>query len=572
MKFLGKLRIRNQILLSMLIVSAASIGLLGNLVYYLSKNTIENNYKNACTYNLRVSSEIMDIQLDNIVDLTRSVLQNTSFQQAMLSEVNKEGNIEFSGQNLPALKHILNNLLSQDVYIEGISVVNEKGNCMFGAAQNNYNSQYYEYYRNNNILTEEFMKQADEAKGREVFFGYNVLGSSGEREGISFVKKLLRPGDYQAMGYMIVNIRKKLLDRSFGQELDGYQTNHYLILDKESKNPGIYYSGEESLMEETIVEWMEEGESDKFIFSSYVNGTTGWEAVYVIEKEELAKESAYIGGISLAAGVVLVLFSYYVSSMIATRISRPLKTLEKSIQAVGEGQRHIEEVFDDSEIGKIGLKFKEMVNNNLELQERLLSSEINEREAQLLYLQAQINPHFLYNTLDSVYCKAVINEDEEVAEMVLALSNMFKLSINHGKRFISIKDELQRIKEYMYIQDMRYRRFQYIEEVDAEMLQEEIITFVLQPFIENAVHHGLEPKLGNGMVKLGGWMKDNILYFTIEDDGVGMKDLSSVEGGYGICNVRERIRLFYGEEYGVSFESIPYKKTTVTIRLPVMKK
>ncbi|MFQ9510169.1 MAG: sensor histidine kinase, partial [Lachnospiraceae bacterium] len=266
-------------------------------------------------------------------------------------------------------------------------------------------------------------------------------------------------------------------------------------------------------------------------------------------------------------GIIILCFG--LARAISGKITSPLSLLEQTIQMVGEGKRHITEEFDDSEVGVIGRKFKEMVNNNLELSDRLLSSQLNEREAELLLLQSQINPHFLYNTLDSLYCMAMIHEDDQIAEMVLALSNTFKLSLNNGEKFITVEDSVQRIKEYMKIQNMRFlNRFELKLDISEEIRHEKIINFILQPFIENAMYHGLEPKVGKGSIQMSGWKEENKIIFTIEDDGVGISDLTVLEQGYGIQNVKERIHLIYGDTYGVSVESHVGIGTKITIIIP----
>jgi two-component system sensor histidine kinase YesM len=169
---------------------------------------------------------------------------------------------------------------------------------------------------------------------------------------------------------------------------------------------------------------------------------------------------------------------------------------------------------------------------------------------------------------------AVIHGDDDIAEMVQALSDTFKLSLNKGDRFIRVRDEIERIRAYMKIQNMRYHdRFDLQLEVDDSILDEKILTFILQPVVENAVYHGLEARVGAGWIhiqgtRIPGETKDS-LQFIISDNGVGMEDVSKVDKGYGINNIRERIRLLYGNSYGLKFESTPHVGTRVTITVPV---
>ena len=305
------------------------------------------------------------------------------------------------------------------------------------------------------------------------------------------------------------------------------------------------------------------------MFSTARNTTTDWRFVNVIEKNELSTTSRYLRNVVFLLGGVLVLLGFILARMLSETITKPLKQLEQTIYDVGEGERHVSAVFDDSEVGRIGNKFKEMVNTNLELSEHLMATKLNEREAELLLLQSQINPHFLYNTLDSIYCVAMIHGDDQIGEMILALSNNFKLALNRGEKYISVENSVRGVEEYMKLQNMRYNnRFDLQIQVDPEMMPQRIITFILQPFVENSVYHGLEPKIGKGKVRLSGVRKEGSLVFQIIDDGVGIADLSKLESGYGIRNVKERIQLNYGPQYGVEFASTPGEGTTVTITIP----
>ncbi len=565
MDLLKKLKIKDQILLAMIIGSLLSSAVLGVAIFNISKITIENNYKNSHTYNLQVSSNIIDIQLKSIIELGRSVLNNDSFKKALTGEENNKNGRYFSSINSLTISRTVSEIASHDVLIDGITIINENGNLLFFSKRSIPSGYYKYYYSKDNFLENAWIQKARGAKGKEVFYGYNVLIPDQEGDTISYVKNLINPRNGSSMGFMVVNIRKKLLDKAFGTLNEGYSTNRYMIIDENSIYPSVYFNGDQSAKNIILEDYLKKNTRGKYLFSSYLNDSTGWMAVNVIEKEELKRDSAYIGEVILVVVFMLILLSIYISRIISNQISKPLNILERTIEAVGEGHRHIEDEFDNSEIGIIGNKFKEMVNNNLELRERLLNAQINEREAELLLLQAQINPHFLYNTLDSLYFMAIIKHDDDIAKMVLALSNTFKLSLNKGDKFISVRDEVSRIKEYMTIQNMRYNdRFELILDIE-EIRDYKIINFILQPFVENAMYHGLEAKIGKGFIKIEGRHEEGNLYFKIIDNGVGMEDLSVLDNGYGVKNVKERIKLFYGDEYGVSFTSEQNVGTTVSI-------
>ena len=142
---------------------------------------------------------------------------------------------------------------------------------------------------------------------------------------------------------------------------------------------------------------------------------------------------------------------------------------------------------------------------------------------------------------------AVIHNADDMAEMVMALSDTFKLSLNQGNKLIYVKDEIAKIKAYMKIQNMRYHgRFEFVLDVAEDIMDLKILSFILQPVVENSMYHGLEAKRGNGRISVKGYRDGDSLHFILSDNGVGIKDMAELEKGYGVRNIRERIRLFYG--------------------------
>ncbi|MEE0301633.1 MAG: sensor histidine kinase [Blautia sp.] len=561
-----QLSIQNQIFLSMFLITLLGVGVLMNIVYKASVDAIEQNYRASYQSTLKNSSRVLDMNLKNIVDVGRSFLNDKSFQQ-ILENGNKYGGSKFSSGDRTKLRKVANEMASQQVWVNYIVFTDLYGHVYQLNNINQGTYDFYMYYADKDILKEDWVKAANEAKGREVFFKDSIL-AVGSKAGFCYAKYMINPSDGEGMGYMVVGLSQKLLGKSFVMGNESFNSSNFMVLDEEGKL--IYFVGNEE-RETAIMEAFSNPEKNSlYLFSSVTNYTTGWSIVNVVEKNELSEESKGIRLISfLVAGCVLIV-GFIMARIISRTISQPLKQLENTIAQVGEGERHITEEFDYSEVGRIGQKFKEMVNTNLELSEHLMAVKLNEREAELLLLQSQINPHFLYNTLDSLYFVAIMHGDDQMAEMVEALSDNFKLALNNGNKYIKVADSVKWMQGYMKLQNMRYNnRFELFVDISREILQRETITFIFQPFIENAMYHGLEPKIGKGKISLRGWQEQNNMIFTIEDDGVGIDDMSRLENGYGVRNVIERIKLNYGEKYGVTFESSPGKGTKVTIVVPV---
>ncbi|MDL2301987.1 sensor histidine kinase [Lachnospiraceae bacterium OttesenSCG-928-D06] len=573
---LKKKSIKQQILLAMMLICVISAVALGSIIFTFSKKTIESNYQRACEYNLDVSSGIIEIYLKNIVELSRTLLNNNSFKNAFLWETSD--NRYFSAKNATILDRELGDMGEQNVYIQNIGVVNLNGNLNYFSKLNLLSGRMQKYYKEEHILDSDWIAVAAEAEGKEVFYGYNVLFDDNDST-FSLIKELRNPSNGEVMGYLVINIKKSMFEMAFGKTDEGYTTNRYMIIDRKintSKDGEdgtlIYFNGDLRSKEAILHNYMN-GNASGYLFSECHNNISDFEIVNVIEKSELSRDSSYIGLVTVLVCITMMLLCSIIANGISRLISRPLVVLEKTIQTVGDGNFKVEAQFDESEIGKIGNQFKHMVNNNLDLHEKLLQSEIREKEAELLLLQSQINPHFLYNTLDSLYFMAVISQADDIADMVQALSDNFKLSLNKGDKLIRVEDEIRKIEAYMKIQNIRYHnRFELEMEVEEEILGEKILTFILQPIVENAICHGLEPKVeDNCFIILEGFRRKNELIFLIKDNGVGMDYVEQIETGYGIRNTRERLRLFYGEEADMEFYSEKGKGTEVVFRIPVIE-
>lgn len=563
-----KHNIREQIFLSMLFLTVLGVGVLGIVSYYITKNSIEQNYRQSYETTLKNSSKVLELKLTPIVENVRAVLDDPELKQILNGKQEYSGN-KFLLEDQRRLKRITENITLQEKAVNGIAVMDFFGHSYFRSNINIGAYGFYTYYDNHNLAEEDWFAEVSVAAGKEVFFGEGVLGGIDQTGEISFAKVLNDPETGEPMGCMVVNLSNSIFRDAFVKGDEGYETSAYMIVDEKRGDKLVYIDGGNGNTEKIMKAFSENPENSRYVFSKASNGRTGLSFVNVIEKNELSKTSKYLRNLFFLMAGVIGALSFFSARLISNSITNPLKKLEQVIYDVGEGERNISEEFDDSEVGRLGQKFKEMVNTNLELSERLMAGKLNEREAELLLLQSQINPHFLYNTLDSIYCVAMIHGDDQIGEMILALSNNFKLSLNNGEKYMTVDAAVRRIEEYMKLQNIRYNnRFDLQVDVQEDIRPSKVISFILQPFVENAMYHGLEPKIGQGSIRLEGKREGENLVFRIMDDGVGIEDMSRLEKGYGVRNVIERIHLNYGEQYGVTFESEKGKGTTVKIVVP----
>lgn len=558
--------IQQQIQTAIIAISIISMLTLGVSIFALTTNKIVENYQQDFYYSLQTSDNIVELQLNSIIEGMRNLLLKEPYMNA-LSEAGQEKGSYFSSKETRILERSVNELTLQQASVQEVLSVSLDGKLHIHSKKSDL-SQYTSYYRNGEILKQDWIKEAQDADGKEIILGSNAL--TGKDDTLSIVKYLRGSQEGSGVGYLIVNVSKNVFKKAF-ENRGNYKTNCFMVVDENADNRLIYFQGDESYKEDIYEAYASDpslADKTSYVFSSRGSFVNGWKLVSGIQASELNAQKINVG--VLIAVMILVLFGIgmFVSHTIARKIYMPLKKLERTMQSVEEGTRNITEEFDDSEIGLLGQKFKEMVNNNLVLRERLLYAKIKQREQELHLLQEQINPHFLYNALDALYCMAIVHEEDEIATMVAALSDNFKLSLNKGNNLITVKDELDHIRAYITIQNMRYKdKFHVQIQVEANLMEKKILKLLLTPFVENAVYHGLETKLGEGNIWITGHEEDGRMIFVVMDDGVGVDDMSKLDKGYGINNVRERIGLYYGKKSEVTITSEAGRGTRVKIVL-----
>lgn len=339
------------------------------------------------------------------------------------------------------------------------------------------------------------------------------------------------------------------------------------------------FSGKNQNYDLTYSEFLEQrdrGSADYTILCEQSN-TTGW-TVWLYQPVGLAGESmrpiGVMAGVTILICIFAAVLAYFITSgMVSGRIER----LTCLMQEVQEGSMDMQVGSDDrDEIGMLYRGFGSMMKRIRTLINEVYLSKITQKEAELKALQAQINPHFLYNTLSLINWKALAAGEEDISRMTLAMSTFYCTALNRGRNVLQVEAELSNTRAYLEIQSMLHDGdFDYEIEVQPEILQCESLNLILQPLVENAIHHGIEEKTdGRGKISVRGWKEDNCVWFMVEDNGVGMeqkvadKILTMESKGYGVRNVDERIRLCYGEKYAMKVESVVGKGTKMTIHFP----
>ena len=323
-------------------------------------------------------------------------------------------------------------------------------------------------------------------------------------------------------------------------------------------------------------------EGEKRQISVKTVGYTGWKIIGVSplnEIEDNYEKSTGILWLVVLGGIFLLLI---VNMLVSSRVTNPIKRLEKSVRMLENNALEAEvSIAGTYEIRHLGTTLQSLVDNTKRLMKDIVKEQEGKRKSEIDALQSQINPHFLYNTLDSVVWMIENEKYEGAITMISALAKLFRISLSKGNHIISIENEIQHIENYLIIQSVRYKnKFEYTINVDEKLLQCGTIKLIIQPIVENAIYHGMEFMGGEGLIEIKVYEKED-LFIEVIDNGPGMlaKQVEEINNGtirssrkkgsgIGVRNVQERIRLYFGEGYGLEVESEPDEGTMVRIRIP----
>lgn len=361
------------------------------------------------------------------------------------------------------------------------------------------------------------------------------------------------------------------------------------ILDR---NGGIVYHPQQQLIysgmkQELISEVMEAKESsflteDGRLYTISRSEQTGWIVVGVSLVSELMRRADEARKIYLLIALALFMAALALAYLLSDEITKPVKSLEKSMKEVEKGNfaPAVMEVREENEIGHLRRNFNMMTEEIRKLMEQRDQEQQTKRKSELKALQAQINPHFLYNTLDSIIWMAEWGKNQEVVLMTSSLAKLLRRSISNEQEAVTVAEEVEYTETYLTIQKMRYKdKLEYEILVDPEILQKSVIKLILQPLVENAIYHGIKYKEGKGLIRIRGFRQNERMILQVQDDGKGMEPETLAHifekhtrdtrsNGVGLNNVNERIQLYYGDDYGISFRSSPGEGTEATITLP----
>ena len=324
--------------------------------------------------------------------------------------------------------------------------------------------------------------------------------------------------------------------------------------------------------------------NEKFnVYVSTITNTTWKVAIFtnINELDEAIK--TFITVIIIVASLLIILFAI-VTALISAKLSNPIRALKKEMTKVENLNYDIasyQKIKGSKEVEELDKSFKQMMTRIKYLANEIIKEQENQRKSELKALQNQINPHFLYNTLDSIIYMIDINKNDTAQEMIVALSKFFRISISRGKTIIPFKDEFEHARNYLLIQKLRFGdKFEYKFEIDPSLNELYTIKLILQPIVENAIAHGLKEYQGIGKITIKGSIEGDLIHIEIIDNGYGMLPTKiqeiydsfknpQIHQGVGIKNVYDRLKIYYGEQADIKITSTLDDGTTIHIFIPL---
>lgn len=505
---------------------------------------------------LALANQNLDYIIADVKDTSNLLLTSSSIQQVLLYAGNDQKVLEYN-KNLIEATNLMNNMVNNKTYLSSVYISNP--NLRLTSRKGDHFSLRISQidYDNPPVWLQKIL--ADKGQG-SWFHGRTMVDFEGEL--LVYAREILNLYTLKELGIMLIALDTSTLDGIF----EAVEANNHMNVFFWENDQLIYAfhqpgsvldAGDDALR---TAEGFVSLKGMRCYVHSLTNASSGWRISCAIPYQDFQQEKANIMRLVLllTAGLVLVavLLGYVITKRSITGTLHQLHRFVEALRSTGSCDGFVFDCKD--EVGQIGAEFIHVVGENERLIAKLYEARYREKESEMIALQSQINPHFLYNALDSIFWSAQEYGADNIAKMTVALSNVFRMSLNHGSAFWKLSDELQLVNNYLLVQNMRFDdRFQVEIHLDEMLMDKQIIKLILQPIVENAVQHGLEKRSGKGSIRITAEEEGDNLTFVIQDNGIGFQvdEENPLGNGYALRNVDRRIKLYYGPQFGIVIHS-----------------
>ncbi|NIK28726.1 two-component system sensor histidine kinase YesM [Thalassobacillus devorans] len=538
------------------------------ITYHFFTSLYEDRIYEESAEMLQLSSSVLDQEMNKIENMSFQIATDSIIQNYLYTINRNESSFEVYQAKTKLLQRLLG-YVSSYRYIASMQVIDRYG----GKYTTGYNTEI----END---TEKIKKLLADTKGTNIW-------TSLEGENVISAARLIRRKanlDLGELGTLVITIdMEEFINRTLN-----FSSNKNFIITSEDE---IYYQTNEG---EVDLPDLSEGVNENGYMNFSLNGEdylltfnhsnfSQLTYYHLLPFTDITKQSQAIKLFMILAFLFLIILTVLLSRRASNNISKPLEQLSKRMKSVEQGnfEDSVPTVYYNDEIGQLHENFRLMLNKINELIKENYTKQLVIKETEYKALQAQINPHFLYNTLESVNWLAKINKQEKISVMVEALGSMMRNILSKKAPMITIEEELEIVNSYITIQQYRYdKRLKFSLTVEDDLKKSKIPKLSIQPIVENAIQHGLEEMVGECSIHVSIMAHEDDIQITVQDNGPGIEE-SKLEGiykgqirskssGIGLSNINERIKLMFGQQYGLTIKSRVGEGTTIYILLPIM--
>lgn len=574
--------ILNKFIISFLLVMVIPTTAISTCSYYISVKILKDKVSLSFQENLLYIGNSTKKELSGIEKITELIYINEDIQHAISSETGSD--LQYYS-NVKKVDHVIENISFYSnyySYITSLFIFGENGSqFIFG------NDAYA--IDTNQLRASAWYKQMLGLNGRVLWIGVHANDNKSRNNQVFSISRVINDSRQKKIGSIYLNLSTTVFSDILSKASPKTQSQIYIV-DQLGKIVFPEQKVTSSLESEGIIlpqntskasfEIKKNGQT--YLASTYNIDEFGWQIIQMVPVEILTKDNKIIFDVTAVVFLVSFLFSGILWFFISRSIVRPIKQLTLTMRGVKSTNLTVKSrITSDDEIGLLSLTYNYMIERINSLFNQVVEEEKHKRNAEIKALQGQINPHFLYNTLNTIRWMAIIQKADGIKEVVDALGRLLKNSFKQPGPLIALREELSMIKDYVFVQQTRYRdKFQVYYEINEELLSSECVKFILQPIVENAIFHGIEPKEEPGIIRIKVFSEASALRIIVEDNGVGMSDLQismllnplwdqTISQGIGMQNVNHRIKMICGEKYGIHIESEVSVFTRVHFVLPL---
>lgn len=566
-------KIQIQISMNALVAGLLAVLLVGFILFYSMSHIVLQQSIKSTEMAIGKSGDYIDLYIERLKAVTKMISEDSR----TIFYLEGKRDTALCSQN--DMMNMIRTTINTDPYIKSIIIVGKNGEVIS-------NEKALSMSMSRDMMDEEWYVEAINSGSMPHLTSARMQKFSMDKEEwVISMSREITNDQGENLGVMVLDVHYQVIE-DYLDSLDLGSTGCAFILNDNGevvyhKNPA-YFSDPKLQKELNDIRDTAMGydAGTRRLIEPYQLKNANWTLIGISSLDELAGVKRQLIETVIIVGIIISIVVIGSGTYFAGKITNPIKQLEQAMMDIENGLKEVDIREDGTyEVNALAHQFNRMISRIRELMKEVTIKEKNIREYELKVLHSQINPHFLYNTLDTIVWMAEFNDSEKVIAITKALASFFRLSLSGGNELTTMKNEFEHVKMYLFIQKERYgNQLTYKLEYDSNLEEIMIPKIMLQPMVENAIYHGIRGMEKPGHIKVTAKKEEGKIIFTVEDNGVGFKvdpsretQIESIEkvklGGVGIKNVDQRIKIYYGDEYGIDIESELGKGTTVRMTI-----